>query len=158
MKASYELLFVPKLRLVSKLLVRMQVGICKVQWNYDQHKNKKTRYIANLISNLFVFVGSSHAHKAHIRQLKDTPDCPARMRQFLHYAAAQEDNANEEPVFIFSAGGRVARGTECARFSTQYKYLADSFGCHKMSCLNKESAKRFLKYFSDARLLLKQQR
>ncbi|ABG39715.1 hypothetical protein Patl_1189 [Paraglaciecola sp. T6c] len=69
-------------------------------------KIKKTRRIANLISNLFVFVGSPDAHIAHIKQLTDTLDYPARMRQFLHYAAAQENNALDEPVFIFSAGWR----------------------------------------------------
>ena len=69
-------------------------------------KIKKTRRITNLISNLFVFVGSPQAHRAHIRQLTDTLDYPSRMRQFLHYAAAQEDPPKDEPVFIFSAGWR----------------------------------------------------
>ncbi|WP_158769091.1 DUF5672 family protein [Paraglaciecola sp. L1A13] len=63
----------------------------------------------------------------------------------------------EDGYFAFHIdlmGGKIARGQTCARFSTQYRYLFNSYGCHKISCLNKADKNKFLRYFNEASVLI----
>jgi hypothetical protein len=85
-----------------------------------------------------------------IRDWKSSVTC---LEQF----PGQKWPGGEDSYFAFHIdlmGGNIARGHDCAKFSTQYKFLFKSFGCHKISCLSKQEQSKFLRYFSDASLLL----
>ena len=63
----------------------------------------------------------------------------------------------EDGYFAFHIdliGGNIARGHHCAEFSTQYRFLYNSYGCHKISCLNSAEKSKFLRYFPGAAVLL----
>lgn len=63
----------------------------------------------------------------------------------------------EDSYFAFHIDlldGNVARGHTCAQFSTQYRFLFNSYGCHKISCLNNADKNKFLRFFKGASILL----
>ena len=63
----------------------------------------------------------------------------------------------EDDYFAFHVeliGGKVGKGKECAKFSTQHDFLYRSFGAHKISCLSKKDQKGFLNYCPEAKFLL----
>jgi hypothetical protein len=63
----------------------------------------------------------------------------------------------EDGYFAFHIelmGGKVGRGNECAKFSTESEFLFKSWGGHKISCLSKKAQAAFLDYCQDARVLL----
>ena len=55
----------------------------------------------------------------------------------------------EDGYFAFHMdlmGGRVGRGDECSRFSTQHEFLNRSFGGHKLTDLDSLSLEQFFQY------------
>ena len=63
----------------------------------------------------------------------------------------------EDGYFAFHMSlidGKVAKHQECAKFSTQYFYEQNSYGCHKISCLSARDLKRFLNYSPESDILL----
>lgn len=62
----------------------------------------------------------------------------------------------EDDYFAFHIeliGGKVGKGKECAKFSTQHEFLYCSFGAHKVSCLSKKHEIAFLKYCPEGKFL-----
>ena len=62
----------------------------------------------------------------------------------------------EDGYFAFHIdliGGKVAKGNECAKFSTQEKFLFKSWGGHQISCLNKKDKIAFLHYCQEAEFM-----
>lgn len=69
----------------------------------------------------------------------------------------QRWTGGEDGYFAFHLdimGGRIGRDGDCAKFSTQYEYLAKSFGAHDISWLDRESRKEFIKYCPEAAFML----
>jgi hypothetical protein len=63
----------------------------------------------------------------------------------------------EDGYFAFHlelVGGRVAKQSDCAKFSTQDKFLAKSLGAHKISELEDKEIERFIQYCPDIRVLI----
>ena len=63
----------------------------------------------------------------------------------------------EDGYFAFHMdlmGGRVGRGDECSRFSTQHEFLNRSFGGHKLTDLDSFSLEQFFQYCPVARQIL----
>jgi hypothetical protein len=51
-------------------------------------------------------------------------------------------------------GGKVGRGNECAKFSTESEFLFKSWGGHQISRLSKKAQAAFLDYCQDAEVML----
>ena len=63
----------------------------------------------------------------------------------------------EDGYFAFHVdlmGGRVATAADCARFATQSRFSAPSFGAHQISLLSAHERARFLDYCPEAARLL----
>lgn len=62
----------------------------------------------------------------------------------------------EDGYFAFHVelmGGKVGKGHECAKFSTQHNFLFKSWGAHRISCLNKKEKNAFLNYCGEAKFM-----
>ncbi|WP_340679163.1 DUF5672 family protein [Paraglaciecola sp.] len=63
----------------------------------------------------------------------------------------------EDGYFAFHIqliGGNVAKSKQSVKFSTQYFFKHNSYGCHKISCLSPKDLKRFLNYSPESEILL----
>lgn len=63
----------------------------------------------------------------------------------------------EDSYFAFHIDlikGKVAREKECSKFSTQYKFRHNSFGCHNISQLSKKEQLTFVSYCPESASLL----
>ena len=66
-------------------------------------------------------------------------------------------SGGEDGYFAFHIeliGGKVAKGNECAQFSTQEEFLFKSWGGHKISCLARREKAAFLDYCQEAKYML----
>ena len=65
----------------------------------------------------------------------------------------------EDGYFAFHIeliGGKVGKSKSSAKFGTQFEFLYNSLGCHKISCLNDKDQVNFLNYCPEAEFMLKQ--
>ena len=63
----------------------------------------------------------------------------------------------EDGYFAFHIdliGGKIGKGSECAKFSTQGEFLFKSWGGHQISCLSKEAQAAFIDYCEEAIFML----
>ena len=65
--------------------------------------------------------------------------------------------AGEDGYFAFHIeliGGKIGRDNDCAKFCTQYEFLRNSFGAHKITSLQEKYKQKFLEYCPEARFIL----
>jgi len=86
-----------------------------------------------------------------LRDWKQTYDC-------LNRFPPEHWSGGEDGYFAFHIdliGGKVGKGNDCAKFSTQHEFLYKSWGGHQIACLSKKAQANFLNYSEEAGFMLK---
>lgn len=111
----------------------------------------------------FDYIGSKWARERPIGILADGGNGGLSLRDWaksyesLKRFSPQKWTGGEDSYFAFHIdliGGKIGRDDDCAKFSTQYEYLAKSFGAHNISWLDKDSRKAFLEYCPEATFMV----
>jgi len=105
----------------------------------------------------FDYIGSKWCRKRPIGIIADGGNGGLSLRDWNKtYSCLERFNpehwcGGEDAYFAFHIeliGGKIGKGNDCAKFSTQHEFLFKSFGAHKCICLNSSDRANFLKYIS----------